>query len=321
MGEDFVLADYNNAGKAMTRGGIVDLVGRRANDLYRDRPAILEDFSRCFDEKTSIRREMPYRLMTTGESKYWSVWYGFVPPDAILVHTEDITDRKQAEEALLGAKEDWENTFDAITDMVMLLDNKHRIVRANRAVAETLNNSKESLVGRKCYEAVHRKSRPIRRCPLVETMKTLKPHTVEIEEPDLGGTFICSTSPIVDNEGKVRVYTHSLKDITELKALEAQFQQAQKMEAIGTLASGIAHDFNNLLMGIEGRTSLMLMDMDYNHPYSAHLSGIEDAVKRGADLSKQLLGFARGGRYEVSPTDLNNLVEQSSEMFGRTRRR
>jgi len=110
------------------------------------------------------------------------------------------------------------------------------------------------------------------------------------------------------------------RDITDRKRLEAQFQQAQKMEAVGTLAGGIAHDFNNLLMGIEGRASLMFLDIDSEHPHLTHLKGIGDMVKRGAGLTKQLLGFARGGKYEVRPTNLNELIEKSSEMFGRTKK-
>jgi PAS domain S-box-containing protein len=110
------------------------------------------------------------------------------------------------------------------------------------------------------------------------------------------------------------------RDITDRKRLETQLLQAQKMKAIGTLAGGIAHDFNNLLMGVEGHTSLMFLDIDADHPHFEHIKGIENMVKRGAYLTKQLLGFARGGKYEVRPTDLNELVQKSSEMFGRTRK-
>ncbi|MBW2097133.1 MAG: PAS domain S-box protein [Deltaproteobacteria bacterium] len=106
----------------------------------------------------------------------------------------------------------------------------------------------------------------------------------------------------------------------DTKKLEAQLQQAQKMEAIGTLAGGVAHDFNNLLMGIQGRASLMLMSKDSSHADFEHLKGIQDYVKSAADLTRQLLGFARGGKYEVKPTDLNGLLKKSSEMFGRTKK-
>jgi two-component system cell cycle sensor histidine kinase/response regulator CckA len=89
---------------------------------------------------------------------------------------------------------------------------------------------------------------------------------------------------------------------------------------LGTLARGIAHDFNNLLMGIQGRTSLMLMDTDFGHPYYEDLKGIEDIVRSAADMTKQLLGFARSGKYEVKPTDMNEVIQKSAQMFGRTKR-
>jgi CheY-like chemotaxis protein len=92
------------------------------------------------------------------------------------------------------------------------------------------------------------------------------------------------------------------------------------MEAIGTLAGGIAHDFNNLLMGIQGRASLMLADADPAGPFFEHLKSIEDYVRSASQLTKQLLGFAQGGRYEVKVTDLNELVDRSAGLFGRTRR-
>ncbi len=104
----------------------------------------------------------------------------------------------------------------------------------------------------------------------------------------------------------------------ERRSLEAQLYNAQKMEAIGTLAGGIAHDFNNLLMAIQGHTSLMLMDTHPGHEHFDRLEGIGEAVQRGSDLTKQLLGFARGGKYEVKSTDLNQVVEKSSHMFART---
>ncbi|PQP34452.1 hypothetical protein C6A37_07725, partial [Desulfobacteraceae bacterium SEEP-SAG9] len=111
----------------------------------------------------------------------------------------------------------------------------------------------------------------------------------------------------------------NIRAISEQKKLEKQPQQAQKMEAIGTLAGGIAHDFNNLLMGIQGRTSLMLFDANPDHPHLEHLKGIEDYINKAAKLTQQLLGFARGGKYQVKPTDMNEIIHTSSDMFGQTK--
>jgi len=111
-----------------------------------------------------------------------------------------------------------------------------------------------------------------------------------------------------------------IKDVTRQKKLEEQLIQAEKLEAIGTLAGGIAHDFNNLLMGIQGYASLMLLDMSSSHPYFKKLKSIEQQVQSGANLTKQLLGFARGGKYEVKATNLNKFILQNSELFGRTKK-
>ncbi|MFH1674437.1 MAG: PAS domain S-box protein [Pseudomonadota bacterium] len=232
----------------------------------------------------------------------------------------DITDRKMMEGILVKAKEDWELTFDAITDLVMLLDKDHCIVRINKAAADALGVDKEEILGRKCYEVVHNHGQPIAGCPLQRTTRDQLPHSREIEESNLDGVFICSTAPIQDKKGEILGYTHSLKDITERKRLEAQFHEAQKMEAIGTLAGGIAHDFNNLLMGIQGYASLMLLKIDSVHPHFEKLKKIEDQIKSASELTNQLLGFARGGKYQVRPIDLNKLVTKSVEMFRKTKK-
>ena len=109
-------------------------------------------------------------------------------------------------------------------------------------------------------------------------------------------------------------------DISEKKRLETQLQQARQLKSLGTLAGGIAHDFNNLLMGVLGRASLMRLDTKSSHPHYEHLQEIEKYVISAAELTKQLLGFARSGKYEVKPTHLNHLIEQNSRMFGRTKK-
>jgi PAS domain S-box-containing protein len=114
--------------------------------------------------------------------------------------------------------------------------------------------------------------------------------------------------------------TERRKAEEEKRLLQERLRHADKMDAIGTLAGGIAHDFNNLLMGIQGYTSLSLMDIDSFHPSYERLKRIEEQVKSGADLTRQLLGFARGGRYEVKPTDMNDIVKKTSSMFGRTKK-
>jgi signal transduction histidine kinase/CheY-like chemotaxis protein len=123
------------------------------------------------------------------------------------------------------------------------------------------------------------------------------------------------------------VILNAARDITsrieaekEKKLLQSQLLQSQKMEAIGTLAGGIAHDFNNLLMGIQGYISLMRLQTNPDDPNCEYIQGIENAVTNAANLTNQLLGFARKGKYALTQTCINDLVISSTKMFVRTRK-
>ncbi len=93
----------------------------------------------------------------------------------------------------------------------------------------------------------------------------------------------------------------------------------EAIESLGTIVGAIVHDINNLLMGIQGHVSLMAMDIDAAHPHYEKLKSIEQYVQNGANLTKRLLGFAGRGKYEVKPTDLNEIIRRSSDIFGKTK--
>ena len=125
----------------------------------------------------------------------------------------------------------------------------------------------------------------------------------------------------INKETRRYVGTHGvMRDISERQRLQAQLQNAERMESLGTLAGGIAHDFNNMLMGIQGRSSLISMELEASHPVLEHVRAIDDCIHNAKDLTEQLLGFARGGKYEVRPTDINKLMLKTVEMFGRTKK-
>jgi len=114
--------------------------------------------------------------------------------------------------------------------------------------------------------------------------------------------------------------TDRVKSEKEKERLLIQLEQVRRYEAIGTLAGGIAHDFNNLLMGIQGNISLALQETLPDTAVADRLRNIESYIRNATDLTKQLLGFARGGKYKVKPSNINRLIEQNAEMFGRTKK-
>jgi len=118
-----------------------------------------------------------------------------------------------------------------------------------------------------------------------------------------------------DPAGTIAVH----RDISDKKKMELQIRRSLKMETIGTLAGSIAHDFNNLLMGILGRTSLAQLDAEPSEPSIDHFKAIEGYVKNAAELTRQLLGFARGDKYELKHIDLNRLITTQNRMYGRTK--
>ncbi len=129
-----------------------------------------------------------------------------------------------------------------------------------------------------------------------------------------------SASRYDDHQGKPAGTLVILRDVSEKKKFEAKLQYMERMEAIGTLAGGIAHDFNNLMMGMQGNISLILYDADLSHPYHERLKNIEKLIQSGSELTRQLLGYARKGKYEVKPISLNQIITYNSETFGRTRK-
>jgi PAS domain S-box-containing protein len=124
-------------------------------------------------------------------------------------------------------------------------------------------------------------------------------------------------SPVINSAGEIINYVSVQRDATREVQLEKQLRQAQKMEAIGTLAGGIAHDFNNLLLGIQGNISLSLLDLGSESPFYSNLKKIEQYVQNGVELTRQLLGFARGGKYKVRLTDINRLLKEQNLLFSR----
>lgn len=132
-----------------------------------------------------------------------------------------------------------------------------------------------------------------------------------------------SVSLILDNTGAPSGFRGLLRDAKdrlqlemERTRLENQLLKAQKMEAVGTLAGGIAHNFNNWLTGILGNITLIRLGLQKNEKVLERIHKIENIIENAAKMTQQLLGYARGGKYESRPIDINQIVRESGETFG-----
>ena len=133
-------------------------------------------------------------------------------------------------------------------------------------------------------------------------------------------TFHVTRSPLRDRSGSVTGLWGIARDLTATKRLERQSQAVQRIESLGTLAGGIAHNYNNLFTGILGTVSLLLLDLDPTDSRYRKLKRVQDYVSQGVDLTRKLLGFARGGKYEIKKVDLNEVVEKTTALFASTKK-
>ncbi|MBW2182745.1 MAG: PAS domain S-box protein, partial [Deltaproteobacteria bacterium] len=132
---------------------------------------------------------------------------------------------RQAEGEIELSSEEWETTFDAITDLVSIQDRDFKIVRVNKAYADTLGMKAEKLIGKPCYEVIHGTKEPWLHCPHKKTLKDKRSVTEEFFEPRLGIYLEVSTSPILNKKGEVIGSIHIAKDITRRKRTEKELQE------------------------------------------------------------------------------------------------
>jgi len=243
---------------------------------------------------------------------------------AVLAIMRDITERKQAEEALRESEEKYRTILGSIEDGYFEVDIAGNLTFFNDSLCKILEYSRDELMGMNNRQYTDEEDAK----RLFQTFNTV----YTTGKPDKGFDWViirkdgtkraveASVSLRRDAEGEPIGFRGIVRDISEKQRLEAQLQHAQRMESVGTLAGGIAHNFNNLLMGIMGYSSLMLLDTDPDHPNHKWLKNIQKQVKSGSKLASQLLGYAREGSYEVKLISLNHLIKETSDTFGMTKK-
>ncbi len=255
--------------------------------------------------------------------------------DAITLLKADVDhllrERRRAEEALRESTERYRTILENIADGYYEIDLDGHLTFCNDAMLDIIGHTREELheLDTQVFMDPQHASRIM--AEFKKVYKTNRPAKVldwELIRSDKRRVSVeASISIIQDSGGEPVGFRGIVRDVSERAMAEreqqrlgAQLRQAQRMEAVGTLAGGIAHNFNNLLMGIQGNVSLVRKDTDPRHPHHQRLTTIQSLVTGGSKLTKELLGFARAGRYEVRAININQLIREAAETFATTRR-
>jgi len=251
--------------------------------------------------------------------------------DRIKTLEQEIGLLKKDKDELLAEQSKYSNIIENIEDGYFEIDLAGDLTYVNEAVCKISGYTRDELLGmnnrdysspetaKKMYHFFNRVYRTGQPASVAECEAVKKDGSVVFLELSVSLMRDELNEPI-GFHGVVRDSSERIRGEKERNILQKKLEEANKMEAIGTLAGGIAHDFNNILMGIQGNVSLMILNTDTEHPHRAKLNNIERYIQNGSELTRQLLNFALSGKTKPRKTDMTELVSRTSRMFGRTKK-
>ncbi len=287
-------------------------------DIWAD-PRERDQLMEALDASGSIRNlEARFRI------KDGSIRTGLVSANIIILNrqpyvlsiTKDISTFKKAKEALVESEEKYRKLIETATDAIFILQDgevkfpnpKAREMGRQMGVDMKQHSFFEYVAPEDQNMVLERHFRRLRgdKVPSTYNFRLLRAN---------GEAFWVEINAVqIVWEGKPATLNF-IRDIDDQVKLEAEFQHARKMEAVGTLAGAIAHNFNNLLMAIQGNVSLLLLDTESEDPRHEEIKKIQEHVESGARLTSQLLGYARKGKYKIRSLDFNSLITKTMASF------
>ncbi len=233
---------------------------------------------------------------------------------------EDITVRKEAEEAIYRSEEKYRSLVDSTPDAVVVYDLEGNVQYVNESFASMFGWTKEEVVGGSIAylpDSERDKTVAVLRKVIDSDMPCRGFETKRYTKDGAVLDISVSASRHLDHEGRPAGMIVILSDITEQKRLQEQLRQASKMEAIGQLAGGVAHDFNNLLTAMMGYSNILLQKIPEDADYREQVYQIGRASERAASLTRQLLAFGRKQNLELKVIDLNSAIAEFTKILGR----
>ncbi|WDP91618.1 MAG: PAS domain S-box protein [Desulfobacter sp.] len=222
----------------------------------------------------------------------------------------DISERRKAEQALKESEKKYRSMMETMQDPVYICAPDFTITYMNPAMVKRVGYD---ATGEKCYSALHSRTTT---CPWCRYDKIFdhQHYTMDVVSPRDGRAYLVSSSPISQLDGSLAKLT-IYRDITQVKQLESQLQQSQRMESIGTLAGGIAHDFNNILFPIMGHAEIMLEDIPGDSPLKEGLNQVYQGALRAKELIKQILAFSRQDAGDVTLVTMQPIIKEALKLI------
>ncbi len=278
---------------------------------------------------TAMRGErfiIPYQLNMQGEEHFFELSFNPIESDGqiggVSVFARDITERRRVEAAMQESERRYRNMLETVNLMAVMLDIEGNISFCNSFLAQQTGWLASELEGRNWFATLIPPEDKQRREE--EFLKALNESQIFPNEEGIiltrhGGrrTILWDHTLLRGPEGRVSGIASLGRDVTEMRTLEEQLRQSQKMESVGRLAGGIAHDFNNLLTAINGYAELLLMDLKRRDPGYQTAKEILSAGEKAAGLIRQLLAFSRKQMLQPRILDLNQLIQENTKMLFR----
>jgi PAS domain S-box-containing protein len=232
----------------------------------------------------------------------------------------DITERKEAEAALQETQEKYYSILAASPDPIVFYDHEGRVIYVNPSFTRVFGWTFEEVAG-KGVDFVPEEDWPETLRNIERSQRGESYYGFETRRYTKDGRLLDIRVNVAvwrDPQGTPAGSVVTLRDVTERKRMEVQFQHARKMEAIGTLAGGVAHDFNNALQAISGYVQLMLLRKQADDPDQEYLEAMDKAIQRTGGLINQLLTVSRKVESRPEPVDLGRVVVETGRLLERT---
>lgn len=228
-------------------------------------------------------------------------------------HMASAVENARLFEKVTTTEKEMENIFESISDLLYYNSPDYTIKRINKAVTEKIGKPAQDIIGKKCYKIFHGLDQPFIKCPHHKTLKTGKPFIEEVEDPNLGGTFLVSSSPIFDQKGSLLGTIHIARDISELKKLREKLNASERMATLGEMAAKVAHEIRNPLLSIGGFAKRL--EKHSSGDLKEYAKIIVDETRRLESVLSDILIFVKSGHIEKKKVYINDVIDSISTLL------